>query len=373
MGNLRIAQLANFIGPTSGGLRRAVDRLGRGYVGAGCARLLILPGPRDGIVEDATGVTVTIASPVVSGGYRLVLGLRSVTEILDRFRPTSVEVSDKWTLTVAARWARQRGVGSVLFSHERLDDMASLFLRRDVTRSVRWLNGRLARRYDRVVVTTNYSAREWEGTAAEVVRVPLGVDLEAFSPLSEPLPPAETLRLVHVGRLSREKSPSLAVATAVELDHRGRSVRLDVFGTGPHIDELLSIADGSPIFFHGYSDDRSAIATAYRRADICLSVCPAETFGLAVLEGLACGTPVVTADQGGAFELVASDCAEWADPDPVFLADAVERLAARRVADPVGLQEAARARAERYPWSSTVALMLAVHEEVAGPQAVGRR
>ena len=373
MSNLRIAQLANFIGPTSGGLRRAVDKLGRGYVAAGCERLLILPGPRDGIAEDSAGVTVTIASPVVSGGYRLVLGLRRVTDVLDRFRPTSVEVSDKWTLTVAARWAKQNGVGSVLFSHERLDDMASLFLRRDVTRSVHWLNAWLARRYDRVVVTTNYSAREWEGTGARVVRVPLGVDLETFRPLSEPPPPVDTLRLVHVGRLSREKSPSLAVATAVELDHRGRSVRLDVHGAGPQIDDLHSIADGSPVFFHGYSDDRAVIATAYRRADICLSVCPAETFGLAVLEGLACGTPVVTADQGGAFELVASGCAEWADPDPVFLADAVERLAARRQADPAGLQRAARAQAERFPWSKTVASMLAIHAEVAPGGSVGGR
>ncbi len=41
---MRIAQLANFVGPTSGGLRRAVDKLGRGYLKAGHDRLLIIPG-----------------------------------------------------------------------------------------------------------------------------------------------------------------------------------------------------------------------------------------------------------------------------------------------------------------------------------------
>ncbi|MDR1077960.1 MAG: glycosyl transferase, partial [Propionibacteriaceae bacterium] len=108
MRRLRIAQLANFIGPTSGGLRRAVDQLGRGYVAAGCERLLIVPGPRDGISQGEDGVTLSVASPAVSGGYRIVTALPKVIQALERFRPTSVEVSDKWTLTAAAGWARRR-------------------------------------------------------------------------------------------------------------------------------------------------------------------------------------------------------------------------------------------------------------------------
>ena len=42
MTQLRIAQLANFIGPTSGGLKVAVEQLGRGYVAAGAERLLVI-------------------------------------------------------------------------------------------------------------------------------------------------------------------------------------------------------------------------------------------------------------------------------------------------------------------------------------------
>ena len=49
---VRIAQLANFIGPASGGMKHAVDALGRGYVEAGAERLLVIPGPVDAVTDD---------------------------------------------------------------------------------------------------------------------------------------------------------------------------------------------------------------------------------------------------------------------------------------------------------------------------------
>ena len=361
---MRIAQLANFVGPTSGGLRRAVDKLGRGYVRAGHERLLIVPGPADSVTSSPeSGTIVTISSPALSSGYRMVLNVGKVRQVLSRFQPTSIEVSDKWTMSVAGLWARRHDIGSVLFSHERLDDQASMFLELEVSTPIHRLNRWLARHYDRVVVTTRYSAGEWINTQANLVVVPLGVDLEEFTPAPH-AHKASDVKLIHAGRLSREKSPHLAVATAVELDRRGIDVQLNVYGTGPILEELRTLAGDSPVFFHGYLDSRAALAEAYRSADIDLSVCPAETFGLAVLESLACGTPAVTADRGGAKELVDASCAEWASPDPVFLADAVLRLAARLDSDEETIRRSARACAERYPWDAAVEKMLAVHDEL---------
>jgi len=363
---MRIAQLANFVGPTSGGLRRAVDKLGRGYVGAGHQRLLIVPGPADSVVSSPqTGTVVTISSPALSSGYRMVLNISKVRQVLDRFQPTSIEVSDKWTMSVAGLWARRHDVGSVLFSHERLDDQASMFLELEVAKPIHRLNRWLARHYDRIVVTTRYSAGEWIDTRANLAIVPLGVDLTEFTPVPREPGAGSQVKLIYAGRLSREKSPHLAVATAVELDRRGIDVQLNLFGTGPHIEELRTLAGDSPVFFHGYLDSRAALAEAYRSADVDLSVCPAETFGLAVLESLACGTPAVTADRGGARELVDASCAEWASPDPVFLADAVLRMAGRLKSDEPGVRQAARACAERYPWEASVSKMLAIHAELS--------
>ena len=266
-----------------------------------------------------------------------------------------------------ARWAVRNDVRSVLFSHERLDDMLALRTGLDLGAkvSIGVLNRLLVRSVDTIVVTSRYAQHEFQRVAdaagCAMVRVPLGVDLDTFRPTlpSDGLPRRVdgVLQLVHVGRLSREKSPHLAVATAVELHRRGVPLRLDVYGDGPHADELHTLAGSAPVSFHGYVDDRGLLSRLIAAADVALSVCPSETFGLAVLEALACGTPVVTADRGGP-ALVDGASGAWAPPDPAALADAVLAVASR----PVGARRAAaRLRAEQFPWTGTVDRMLAVH------------
>ena len=224
MGPLRIAQLANFVGPVSGGMRRAIDQLGAGYLEAGHERILIVPGEHDSRVETEEGIVVQVASPrLPNSAYRMIAQPWQVRRVLNEFRPSTVEVSDKWTLSPVARWARHRDIGSVLFSHERLDGMLSGWVRRrfGVETAVGALNRRLAQAFDAVVVTSQYAAEEFANTPARLVEVPLGVDLETFHPGAGSPADDGTLKLVHVGRLSHEKSPGLAVAAAVELHRRG--------------------------------------------------------------------------------------------------------------------------------------------------------
>ncbi|MFB6725649.1 glycosyltransferase [Kribbella sp. NPDC056345] len=403
MSSLRIAQLANFVGPTSGGMRTAIEHIGQGYVDAGADRIVITPGERDEIVETENGTVVRVKAPKVSGGYRLITTPWNVIDVLKKFQPTTVEISDKSTLLPVARWARKNDIGSVLFSHERLDAMLALGAARpgqlgghDVLRpgrmlgevttyTSRWTGESVQRRaegvkasqlhvvatvaalykilsrtYDAVVVTSRYAAAEFDDVTTPLVRIPLGVDLDTFHPsLGKPADDG-VLKLVHAGRLSREKSPHLAVATAAELHRRGIKLQMDVYGTGPHLDELLELAGSAPITFHGYVDGRRTLAKHLAEADIALSVCPGETFGLAVLEALAAGTPVVTANTGGARELVDETCGRWGQANPVALADAVLQLA-----QVPNRRAAARRRAELYDWDTCIRHMLALHTRLA--------
>ncbi|MGV8847112.1 glycosyltransferase [Tessaracoccus sp.] len=355
--------MANFVGPTSGGMKVVIDTLGAGYVAAGHERILVVPGPHDHVEETATGIIVSVKAPRLTPQYRMIAKPWRALDVLDRFQPTTIEVSDKWTLSPAGRWAARRGVGSVMFSHERLSDMLAMWMRRSfgVEAAVGALNRRLAKEFDAVVVTSRYAADEFADTGARLELVPLGVDLVTFNPgVGAPVDDG-VLKLVYAGRLSHEKSPQLAVATAAELHRRGRAVRLDLYGTGPDLKELQQIAGEAPVFFHGFVGGRAELATRFAAADVSLSVCPAETFGLAVLEALACGTPVVTANRGGASELVDDTAGASGAPDPAALADAVESLLPRLGPE---LRAGARAAAEKYTWDSTIKDMLDLHENL---------
>ncbi|HJQ04482.1 MAG TPA: glycosyltransferase [Nocardioides sp.] len=366
---MRIAQLANFVGASSGGMKTALAELGKGYVDAGVDRLLVVPGPVDRISETEHGLLAQVRAPKVGGGYRLIVEPWRLVDVLDRFAPTSIEWNDKLTLLPVAWWARRAGVRTVCLSHEQLTDMFTMRSGKPTTSkvSIAVVNRLVVRSFDTLVVTSRYAQQEFQKLAdavdCPIERVPLGVDFDTFRPdpadrLLRDADEPGVLKLTYVGRLSREKSPHLAVATAVELHRRGVPVRLDVYGEGPHLWELKEIAADAPVRFHGYVDGRDQLRHRIAGADVSLSVCPGETFDLAVLEALACGTPVVTADRGGARELIDDRCGAWGAPNAQSLADAVQRLAARPEA---ARRAAARERAEEFPWSRTVESMLAIH------------
>jgi alpha-1,6-mannosyltransferase len=58
--------------------------------------LMVIPGPRDEVIDEGRAVTVTIASPHVPGSpsYRLLLRNRAVREALARYRPDLIECQD---------------------------------------------------------------------------------------------------------------------------------------------------------------------------------------------------------------------------------------------------------------------------------------
>lgn len=346
-------------------MKVALERIGSGYAAAGAHRLLVRPGPENAVHRRGNNTVVTVKAPALVDGYRLIVDPRPVLAALTEFRPTSLELSDKWTLLPVTRWARRRGVPTWLFSHERLDGMlpGRVRLERGLARPIAAYNALLTRCVDGVIVTSHYARGEFARAKVPTELVPLGVDLEMFRPdRAEYRPQHEPLRLIHVGRLSREKDPELAIRTALELHrrsfHTGQPVTLDVYGDGPQGAYLRELGAGSPVRFHGYISDRAQLAQAIAQADISISACPTETFGLAVLEALASGTPVITANTGGGSEIVTPLCGASAAPNPVALADAVERVARMPRAE---RQAQARARAERYSWDRTVEQLLDVH------------
>ncbi|MEO3777150.1 glycosyltransferase [Micromonospora sp. B11E3] len=373
---LRIVRLANFVAPRSGGLRTALRHLGAGYRAAGHDPVLLVPGPRHEDTRHGHGRLLTLPGPAVpgSGGYRLLTSRRDVVRVLDSLAPDRLEVSDRSTLRWAGSWARANGVPSVMVSHESLTGLLAQWrLPRPAARRLAdRLNAATVRAYDRIVCTTRWAAEEFHRLGApDVSLVPLGVDLETFHPgradpgVREWYADDTEILLVHCARLSPEKRPGLAVDALAALRRAGLPATLVMAGDGPLRAALVRRATDLPVHFTGFLPDRLAVATLLASADVVLAPGPVETFGLAGLEALACGTPVV-ADAASALPEVLGPAGATAHGTPASFAAAVTRL--------LDLPEshrraAARARAERFGWPAAVAGFLAAHRAAAGPAA----
>ncbi|MER7177013.1 glycosyltransferase, partial [Streptomyces mesophilus] len=355
---LRIVRMANFVAPASGGLRTALRELGAGYLAAGHEPVLIVPGERYADRMTRQGRVITVPGPTLpgTGGYRVLTDRRGLTGLLERVAPDRLEVCDRTTLRWTGEWARRARVPAVMVSHETADGVLRTWGLPGPTarRAADRLNRRSAHAYSRVVCTTEWAEREFVRIRARnVVRAPLGVDLARCRPgLRDPAQRARyagesEVLLALCSRLSVEKRPGTAIDAIRVLRERGVRVRLVVAGDGPLRARLERRARALPVTFLGHVADRGRLAALQAAADVCLAPGPAETFGLAALEALACGTPVVASASSALPEVLGSAGAVAFDDGESF-ADAVRLLLGR----PERLRRgAARARAECFGWA----------------------
>ncbi|GAA4383091.1 glycosyltransferase [Tsukamurella soli] len=367
---MHIVQLANFYGPRSGGLRTAVDQLGAGYVAHGHRVTLVVAGT----AHDSDTLDTGVHRIVVPGrrffaleGYRAANAI-GIRRLLPRLTPDSLEVSDRLTLRGMGPWAKARGIGSIMISHERLDRMIELGAPKVLAH---WAsdvaNLGTARSYDTVVAATAFAGEEFARVRApNVETVPLGVDLTTFRPdRADPTIRARwaegaDVLLVQSCRLSMEKQPARGIEVLRALGADGVRARLVVAGDGAMAEELHRQADGLPVTFTGYLADREALAGLLASADVAICPGPHETFGLSAMEALASGTPIVVSRNSALATVAAPDCGLPAADTGAAFAAAVCALLRRG-----GYREPARARAEEFTWDRAVERMLELHTATA--------
>ena len=363
---MRVVQVANFYGPRSGGLRTAVDRLGAEYCATGHEVFLIVPGSRPERTVLGTGVVrITLPARLIplTGGYRAVMP-GPVKALLGALRPDALEVSDRLTLRSLGRWGREHGARTVMISHERLDRLVGQILpRRPAQRFADFANRRTAADYDTVVCTTGFAREEFDRIGAtNTVTVPLGVDLQTFHPrrhsavVRQRWATPQQILLIHCGRLSVEKRADRSIDAIAALCDAGVDARLVVVGEGPLRARLERQAARLPIDFTGFISNRHTVAGLLASADVTLAPGPHETFGLAALESLACGTPAVVSRTSALTEIITPDSGALADNDPTAIASAVSSIVSR---PELHRRSCARRRAESFTWQRAAAGMLA--------------
>lgn len=356
-------------GPKSGGLKTTLNELSNQYCSAGHKVLVIVPGERTSQSPSSLISRLEIASPKIprSGGYRMIFNLRLALTALKDFNPDVIEISDRTTLLLVSLWAKYKKIPTIFFAHERLDGVLNSFLPSLPFKSglVRIWNRLTESLFTNIIATTKYAAAEFQSLgSAKLKIVPLGVDLTTFVPDYSELPINldDKYRgyLVTATRVSKEKDPELILDIARELKRREINLPILAYGAGPELFKMQNKAhlEQLNIFYLGYIANKRQLAEKISRGDIYLAPGPIETFGLAALEALACGTPVICRDSSALSEIITPESGFALPRDPAIWVDSIlDLLAGDRNAQRIS----ARRRAEEFEWSTTAEKLLAIH------------
>ncbi len=269
-----------------------------------------------------------------------------------------------WTVWRArrrlARLLRDRGAG-VVVTHgcwpqmlfgpvARKEGRGLVFWMHDMARAPHWIDRRAARVAPDLVLANSHATaatlpRLYPDAPFRVVRYPVRApDLDragARAAVRAELGagPGEVV-IVSACRLERWKGHGLLLAALGRLrDTPGWSAWLAGGVQRPHerayLDELSAAADAAGVAGRvRFLGQRADVPRLYAAADVhCQPNTGAEPFGVAFVEALYAGLPVVSTDMGGAAEVVTGRCGVLVPPgDPAALADALARL----IADPAG-------------------------------------
>ena len=359
-GHLRLVDATMFRTPAgAGGVRRVLDAKRDGLRARGWEHVVVAPLATQPHERACGGLPIP-----GSGGYRFVAGRSRAARIIEAAAPDIVEAADPSVLAWAVLDATARlRVPAVAFCHSDLPRLAARLVGGPAAASTwrgRWSERRAAEylarlygRFDLVLAPSRAMTRRLrEIGVAHAQHQPLGVDCTVFSPaaaapqLRERLPEAlglapDTRLLVYAGRFAPEKNLQVLADAVARL---GPGHALVAMGAGP------CPPTGTRVRLLPPGEPRQ-VARLLAGADAFVHAGDQETFGLAALEAMACGTPVVVHAGGGLGELAQGVGIVVPSLHPEVWAEAI-RAALEHSAS--ALTWAGLARARAHDWSLVV-------------------
>lgn len=247
----------------------------------------------------------------------------TVGQLIEDFAPDAIHLATEGPVCVAARrWCLRQGYPFTTAYHTQFPDYVSArsgVPAEWIWRYIRWFHAPA-----QTVLASTPSIRRTldEHGLRRVSHWGRGVDLTRFHAGVVPHPEMTGLAgpvQLYVGRVAVEKNLEAFLRT----DHPGTKV---VVGDGPARAQLEGAYPDALFLGARFGDE---LAQCYAAADVFVFPSRTDTFGLVMIEALACGTPVAAYPVTGPVDILSSDVGAMDEDLGVAIANALERDRAR--------------------------------------------
>ncbi|MEP7213086.1 MAG: glycosyltransferase [Acidobacteriota bacterium] len=419
---IKTVHITNYYHANSGGVSTSYNKL---LEAAGREKRfvrLIVPGESEGVEDVNPFARIYFIkagfSRVFDKRYRVMWPWNSyifdrspIKTILRDEAPDLIEVGEKYTLSLMAGLIRKAIMNVsaprpalVHLSCERMDDNVSSFIsdnRFSRSFAKAYIRNYILPMFDFHLANSAYTASElldagegagnaFRSLCWRLLRSPeipiadrvfvneCGVDHETFSSFRKSPEvrssmlaryglPANAKVLLYAGRLSPEKNVDIlpdimrTLASAKNNDYR-----LLVAGDGPlktSLGDRFAKFCGTSVVMLGNISDRAQLADIYANCDAFIHPNPREPFGIAPLEAMSAGLPVVAPNSGGLLSY-ANDSNAWlVQPTAVEFAAAIRDI----IENPVAAASRANmaiATSERYTWERSTTNLFALYDRL---------
>jgi L-malate glycosyltransferase len=191
------------------------------------------------------------------------------------------------------------------------------------------------------------------GVRNEVLIIPNGIDLKQLKSVSPGKVPSD---LIFVGRLIKEKHVDELVRAFAVILSEWPDCTLLILGNGPERETIRSLvrdlAIEDRVLFKPFLDSHNEVISLMKSSHVCVIPSTREGFGIAALEALACGLPVVTVDHpaNAICELITENTGFLCSLSAEALATAIRAALSRYPA----MKTACGSSAEAYDWDLIV-------------------
>lgn len=287
-----------------GGVQEHVFAVRRELESRGHHAVIITPQPRDyqGDTPPDTiflGGSTDVKSPFhTTAQISVTVNPERVDEVLAREKFDVLHFHEPWVPIIGRQILARSNTVNIATFHAKLPDS---IMARTIERVIAPYTRSVLKNIDFLTAVSNPAAH-WVGSLTDkpIVLVPNGVDLKKFKPKA--CPPNLHPTIFYVGRLEKRKGVKYLILAFEKLLEQLPDARLVLGGDGPDrekLEELIEELEIPNITLLGYISDEQKLEWLQSADLFCSPALYGESFGIVLLEALACGVPIVAGDNPG--------------------------------------------------------------------------